>query len=97
MSVELIFGAIAGIKKLVEAFRGKPLPPQVDQVINAGKGLHDAIKLGVVKIRDAGGVELTPEQFEAKFVAWEAAQVAASDGAEGRLDNRPRGDGTGEP
>lgn len=97
MSVELIFGAISGIKKLVEAFRGKPLPPQVDQVITAGKGLHDAIKAGVVKTRDERGVELTPEQFEAKFVAWEAAQLTASQGAAERLERRQRGDGTGEP
>lgn len=90
MSVELIFGAIAGIKKLVEVFRGKPLPPQVDQVITAGKGLHDAIKAGVVKVKGDDGLELTPEQFEAKFDAWEAAQVAASQGAAGRLEHRPR-------
>lgn len=97
MSIELIFGVIAGAKKLYEAFAGKPVPPQVDQVIAAGRGLHDAIKDGLVSVPNEAGVPLTPAEFDAKFAAWELAQEQARTGAAERIENRPRGDATGEP
>lgn len=98
MSVALIFGLIDGAKRLYQAFSGKPVPPQIDQVISAGKGLHDAIRAGVVTVTDDDGTPLSPAAFDAKFAAWELAQEQARQGAASRLEDRHATSGPdGEP
>lgn len=88
----LIATAVSLGKALYTHFSGKPIPPSVEGLIKSSTDLYSAVRAGIVRVRDDDGTELTPEQFDAKFAAWEAAQRAAGEGADARIAARHAND-----
>lgn len=69
----------------------------IQRGLTTAKAISASVEAGRTAVIGAGNRTMTPEDVELSVERAIAQDGVTGDGAAGRLEDRPRGDGTGEP